>query len=449
MQVFKLCLCKIARNPLFFVIYVVGLSFMGLAMAAGLTSSQSLDDFDRQSTQFAVIDRDDSELSRGVVAYLETQGVRQPVEDSEIGLQDAVAKGKVEYILIVPEGYGQAFAEAVENEGAPEPLGSVYSFDTATGVLVDQRVNNYINIVFDLAVAESAAGSAGEVETVGGHAGAAAGIEAAAGLDVAESAGESERADAGADGVSAESAVSWDLLTGEALKVADAKVQASYMDAAVQSDGAQFLFYLEWSMYGLFAGVVVSVCGLNSSLSQTDLRRRNAVAPLTQTSYNVQVALACLVIGVAAWAWDFGIGYVVFHGSASALSAVALAGLACAMFAFMLLALSVGFLLSKVRCGIAAANAAGNIGGLVLSFMGGAWVPLSVMSAEMIAVAYFLPGYWYTVACEKAAAIPAGLPVQELLAQLGPVAWSLGVMLLFALAFFLVALVVGKARTRD
>ena len=79
MQVFKLCLCKIARNPLFFIVYVVGLSFMGLAMAAGLTLSQSMEDFERQSTQFAVIDRDDSELSRGVVAYLETQGQRQPV----------------------------------------------------------------------------------------------------------------------------------------------------------------------------------------------------------------------------------------------------------------------------------------------------------------------------------------------------------------------------------
>ena len=449
MQVFKLCLCKIARNPLFFVIYVVGLSFMGLAMAAGLTSSLSLERFERQPTQFAVIDRDDSELSRGVVAYLETQGVRQPVEDSGIGLQDAVAKGEVEYILIILEGYGQAFAEAVEAGAAPEPLESVYSFDAATGVLVDQRVNNYINIVFDLAVAQSAAGSVGRTETVGGHVDAAAGAGVAAGSGVGESAGGGEGSVAEADGAGAESAVSWGLLANEALKVADTKVQASYMDAGAHSDGAQFLFYLEWSMYGLFAGVVVSVCGLNGSLSQTDLRRRNAVAPLTQASYNVQVALACLVIGVAAWAWDFGIGYVVFHGSASTLSALALAGLACAMFAFMLLALSVGFLLSKVRCSIAAANAAGNIGGLVLSFMGGAWVPLSVMSAEMIAIAHFLPGYWYTVACEQAAAIPAGLPMQELVSQLGPVAWSLGVMLLFALAFFLVALVVGKVRVRD
>lgn len=449
MQVFKLCLCKIARNPLFFIVYVVGLSFMGLAMAAGLTLSQSMEDFERQSTQFAVIDRDDSELSRGVVAYLETQGQRQPVEDSGTGLQDAVAKGGVEYILIIPEGYGRAFAEAVEAGVAPEPLESVYSFDAATGVLVDQRVNNYINIVFDLATAESAAGSAGEAEAIGSHVGAVAGGGTAAGLDVGESAGESERLRAGADDASVESAGSWELLASEALEMADAKVQASYMDAAAHSDGAQFLFYLEWSMYGLFAGVVASVCGLNGSLSQTDLRRRNAVAPLAQTSYNVQVALACLVIGLVAWAWDFGVGCVVFRESASALSAPALMGLANALFAFMLLALSVGFLLSKVRCGIAAANAAGNIGGLVLSFMGGVWVPLSVMSAEMVAIAHFLPGYWYTVACEKAAAIPAGLSAQELLVQLGPVAWSLGVLLLFALAFFLIALVVGKARTRD
>lgn len=416
MQVFKLCLCKIARNPLFFIIYVIGLSFMGLAMAASLSGALSPGEFERQPTQFAVIDRDDSTLSRGVVEYLQTQGEQQPIDDTKTGLQDAVAKGRVEYILVIPDGYEQSFAEAVSQGGVPELLESVYSFDAATGVLVDQRVNNYINIIFDLVVA----GDAGAASTTG---------------------------EAGASGQLPEGLL--DSAVSAGLDLVGAEAAASYMDAGTQSDGAQFLFYLEWSMYGLFAGVVVSVCGLNGSLSQTDLRRRTAVAPLTQLSYNAQVALACLVLGAAAWAWDFGLGYVVFHDSAAALSGAALWGLAGSLFSFVLLALSVGFLVSKLHCGITAANAVGNIGGLVLSFMGGAWVPLSVMSAEMVAVAHFLPGYWYTVACQQAATLPKGLSVSEALAQLTPVAGSLAVVLLFALAFFLVALVLGKVRTRD
>ena len=414
MQVFKLCMRKIACNPLFLIIYIVGLSFMGVAMVSNVSSTQPAGTFERQEVDFALVDRDGSELSRGIAEYLETQGTRVPVEDSATGLQDAVAKGQVDYILIIPEGYQRNFAEAVAGDAEPEPLESVYSFVAATGTLVDQRVNNYISIVYSLAAADGMRAGSGAVE--------APEVRAAADVEGSMAA-----------------------LADEATGLAAQEAPASYLAVPETGEGTQFMFYLQWSMYGVFAGVVIAVCELNGSLSRTDMRRRNAVAPLSQLSYNLQVALACLVVGVGAWAWDFGLGCVVFHGSLASFSGAALAASGCALLAFVLLALSVGFLISKLRLGVAAANAVGNIGGMVLSFMGGAWVPLSLMSAEMVAVAHFLPGYWYSMACQEAAALPAGAT----LSQLAPVAANLGVVLLFALAFLLMALVLGKVRTKE
>ena len=234
-------------------------------------------------------------------------------------------------------------------------------------------------------------------------------------------------------------------LTDEALGLAAQEAPASYMAVPETGAGSQLMFYLQWSMYGVFAGVVVAVGELTGSLARTDMRRRTAVAPLTQLSCNLQMALACLVVGAMAWAWDFGLGCVVFRGSLEAFSGEALAASACSLAAFVLLALSVGFLVGKLRFGVAAANAVGNIGGMVLSFMGGAWVPLSLMSAEMVTVAHFLPGYWYSMACQEAASLPAGATFS----QLAPVAENLGVVLLFALALLLVALVLGRVRTKE
>lgn len=445
MQVFKLCMRKIARNPLFLIVYIVGLSFMGVAMVGSVSSTQPVGAFERQEVNFALIDRDGSELSRGIAEYLETQGTRMPVEDSDTGLQDAVAKGRVDYILIIPDGYQRDFAEAAADGADPEPLESVYSFVAATGALADQRVNNYVSIVYALATAEGAERPSGVDPTLGMEAdgGAAGGSERASGTqELRQGAATASASETEGTREIEEAMVA---LTDEALKLAAQEAPASYMDVPETGAGSQLMFYLQWSMYGVFAGVVVAVGELTGSLARTDMRRRTAVAPLTQLSYNVQVALACLVVGAMAWAWDFGLGCVVFHGLLETFSWEALAASGCSLAAFVLLALSVGFLVGKLRFGVAAANAVGNIGGMVLSFMGGAWVPLSLMSAEMVAVAHFLPGYWYSMACQQAAALPAGATFS----QIAPVMENLGVVLLFALAFLLVALVLGKVRTKE
>lgn len=114
------------------------------------------------------------------------------------------------------------------------------------------------------------------------------------------------------------------------------------------------------------------------------------------------------------------------------------------MLAYCTVPLALGFLLGQVGANGIVCNATGNIVGMVISFFGGAWISLDLMTPEIVTLAHLLPGYWYSSACSAAAHAPAIMDSATLELVLGHV----GVLLLFALALLCVSLVAGRKRRR-
>ena len=94
-------------------------------------------------------------------------------------------------------------------------------------------------------------------------------------------------------------------------------------------------------------------------------------------------------LGVAA----FGLGSV-------ATSAPLLGVVAAAVGSYTLVAVSIGFLMGQIGLGQHAANAVANIGGMALSFLGGAWVPIEWLPDSLARAARLTPGYWADQAAE-------------------------------------------------
>ena len=105
---------------------------------------------------------------------------------------------------------------------------------------------------------------------------------------------------------------------------------------------------------------------------------------------------------------------------------------------------SIGFMLGMLGANTAVANSVGNIVGLAISFFGGAWFSISLMEPVVRDIAHWLPGLWYTQACQAVADLCTGAAG----AQPSVLFIALGVMVLFALAFFCVGLVAAKKRTQ-
>lgn len=400
MRVFRYALTMAVREPVFFLIYAVGLSFMGVAMAMAVTASQPADTVTavaRPPVAWAVVDRDGSELSRGLVDGLAGLGTREDVPDDRLAMEQAVAQGQVDCLLIVPEGFGDSFLAAARAGEETPSVEAAYGFVGAGGALASSAAERWL--------------SAAAV--------AAAGDPAADGATVSK---EADRA--------AAETVSVAVLPDATVERADGGVNA-------------LTFYLQWSIYTTVASVIACTAALFSMFNRTDVRRRDLASPETYASYTLQVAAAALVVTLACWGASTAVGLAFFWADAAAMGPAGLAATLGASLLFCLVPLAVSFLAGQFGCGFGGANAIGNLLGMAMSLLGGAWISLSLLGPEVQAAARFTPGWWYTDALTRARDLTGSADPG---AGIEAVAVDLAVVLLFAAALFLVALVVGKLR---
>ena len=85
-------------------------------------------------------------------------------------------------------------------------------------------------------------------------------------------------------------------------------------------------------------------------------------------------------------------------------------------------------------------NGVGNLLGMLMTFLGGAWMPLSLMSPTVQAAAHFVPTYWVNDAVSSA------LAADLTPATLGNVACDLGVTALIAVAIAAVGLALSRTK---
>lgn len=395
MQVFKCAMQIIRGNIIFPIIYIIGLSFMGVFMAQSFDFGSLDNAIDQKNTEYSIVDRDDSDLSRSIASFLEERGVCVQVDDSRIAFQDAVAKGKTDYLLVIPDGYGQAFRTAVleglSGEDLPQ-MEVVFSYYSSKGSLMDEMVNAYLGVVRTLML---------------------------------------ESPDAPMESI-----------LSDAFRISDDRADVRMMEVANGvSEADRFAFYMQWSTYTLFAGIVVCVGMLISTMNRADVRRRNLSSPLSYVSYNLQLALACAVFAFVSCAWALVLGLVMFPVAVSAMTLEGIALVALSVMAYSFMALAFGFMLGQFGASDLVCNAFGNIFGMVISFFGGAWISLDLLSPEIVAAAHWLPGIWYTDACQLSVHF-AGND----LGALQTILTDVGVLALFAIAFLSIGFVAAKRR---
>ncbi len=395
MQVFRAALRIVSSHPIYLLVYVGFLSFMGVFIAGWINVGTDDGEYSASKTPFAVIDRDDSDLSRSLTSFLEENGQSVDVIDEPFALQDAVATGEARYLLVIPSGYGDTFLEAARTGSTMPALESTYSFATMGGTLVDEQVNQYLGLVWAattlqpdesmsqiLAYADKAASVSADVETI------------------------------------------------------------QTPDEATPAD--RFGFYMQWGTYTMTASIVVCIGLLMGAFNRTDVHRRNLISPVSSLRLGLWKAAACLSVTIGVWAVTCGIGLLAFGSTLDGLSAQALALVLASALVYSLVPLSLGFLLGQLGASDMLANAVGNIAGMVMSFLGGIWISLDLLAPEIQTLSLFVPTSWYVDAVYK------GVHLTDATAEsIGPLLGDLGMVALFAVALFAVALAAGRVRMRN
>lgn len=380
-------------HRIYLLIYLVVMSLMGVFVASQSIPPSTDGSMPEAPAAVAVIDRDGSAVSRGLAAYLGREAELVEVADTQRALQDAVAQESVDCLLVVPAGYGDALVEAARTGVEAPALESSLSTSGAAGLLAQIQAQGWLQAVY------------GFVDTLG-------------------------------------------ATPEEAVELADQTTEAgAEASVAPVSEGTRTLqqrlalrVYLAFSEYPIFAAATVCIAVLMRALNQRDVRERILVAPTRGFARSLQVFGACMLVSLVCWLWIGGLGLVLFGGELPRTDPGQVGVALLALLAYALFAGGVGFLLGQLGIGEEAANAIANIGGMVLSFLGGAWVGLDMMPPAVLDVARFTPSYWTVTAID-------GSIVE--LDSLGAALGAVGIVALFALAVVAAAVAVGRAKLRE
>lgn len=221
----------------------------------------------------------------------------------------------------------------------------------------------------------------------------------------------------------------------------DTDIPVTMNTGAEKSEGTSFMAqYFNYFVYILLSILITVMCLVMSSYHNLDIRRRNLVSPITLKKMQGQLFLASLTFTMVLTILLIIIGFIITQTPIFSLHS--LLYIINVIF-FALCSTGIGFLISQFALSSEAASAVSNIVSLGLSFTCGAFVPQFMLSSSLLNVAKFTPTYWFIRLNDK---ISNTITITDNL--MTEFTKTIGIVLIFTIAFFLIALVISKAGRR-
>lgn len=387
MQVFKAYFKVIRKNLLSMSIYVfvfVVLAFM-MTLFFGQTPVTS---FDPIKIRMAVIQNDGSNAySAGLTAWLGRQAVVVDLKTDRDSLQDALFYRDVEYILVIPDGFGASMLDRrydIQLERTIVP-------DSYSSIQLDLQIDNYLNL-------------------------------SALYLDSLPDLSPNQLADLVSTDLKAEATVN--------------------MKAAESGSGTDKLsFFFIYLAYSIMAVMILGVTSIMLVFNKTDLRRRNLCAPVDSLHFNLQLVLGNLIFALAVWLLMALLSLLLSNHPVSPAKYLILCLNA---LIFTMTALSFSFLISQFVASRAAQQSIANVFSLGICFISGVFVPQEMLGKTVSTIASFTPTYWYVRAVNEISSLSS-----YSLQTLRPAATFMLIEIGFALALLAVSLAVIKQKRQS
>lgn len=222
---------------------------------------------------------------------------------------------------------------------------------------------------------------------------------------------------------------------GESLPKLDVTYGAGTMAAALSSAEAS-----RWiSLAGAAAALEPAASNGDVAKAAEHAAAKRAEVQIEQVKVD---STAAAVLTVCIWFVSSMMGVVGFAGAVAEVGVDRVCLALAATFALACTPLAVGFTLSSLGAREELLNGVGNLLGMLMTFLGGAWMPLSLMGSAVQTAAHFVPTYWVNDAIGKALASDLTPAV------LGDIACDLGVTALFAAAIAAAGLALAHNKSR-
>lgn len=381
MQVFKAFFITLKKNIISVLIYFIIFLVLTILLS-GNGEKQTEITFKDAKVKMAVIDKDNTVLSKSLYDYLDTTQTIVTIKEDQESISDELFYRNVEYVLFINKGFEDnikagKYDNIVENVKVPQSI---------SGALLDNKINQYLSVLSTYMVS----------------------------------------------GYSAEEAAE---NASDATKIS-AKINMYQTDKPSENRTSTYYFYTYIS-YVLIGMLTVGLGEILITFRKKDLSARIRCSALSHTRRNGELIISSLIFSFACWGAYVLLSFIMYYSDM-----VSIKGNLYILnsFVFLLIAMSLTYLISFLVNTPSTLNMASNIIGLGLSFLGGIFVPLQFMSKGVLRFSKLLPTYWYVITNEAIDTFNNSAGQYENIIR------HMGIQLIFAVIFLFIA--TGLSRTR-
>ncbi|MFR7991554.1 MAG: ABC transporter permease [Lachnospiraceae bacterium] len=215
------------------------------------------------------------------------------------------------------------------------------------------------------------------------------------------------------------------------------------IEITTQIDGAEIsrlVVFFNFANYSLLAGGIYVVCLILSSFKDDKIRKRTMISSVNEKQYNRQLLFSNSLFMIFLWALYCILGSVLLGDIMFTVQ-----GLICVLnsLIFSLCCLTISFLIGNLINNKNAINGIINVVALGSSFLCGAFIPMEWLPDSILAVAHFLPSYYYikTNECLKQIEVFNAATVQ-------PIVINTLVIIIFMIVFITITNVVSRRKRK-
>lgn len=396
MNIAKRALTIALKHPIYIVIYIGFLSVMGVALMGEVDGGVQASETEGARARIAWIDRDNSAVSRGMQDALAQTDELVPCKDESIALQAALASGRVDAVLIAPAEFGDDLIDSARSGRELPALEVAAGSNMQAAALASRRASRMASLIASQTAIDPQMNISQVVANVQNLAGIRANVES---------------------------------------------IEATQEGSAA----SRLAFYLTFSSYTVTSSVVVIAGVVLAAMSEPEVRRRQLASAVSSWRSGLESIAGCAALTLSVCAWVAVVGIATSGAAASFAQLAPQLCLALISFlAFSMVPLSLAYTLTQCGLREEALNAIANLGGMVMSFLGGAWVPLSLMGPVVQTAARLSPTFWMYDAVTRSLEAPSMTPQ-----LIGAVGIDLGIIVLFAAAITSAGLVAARLRVSE
>ncbi len=384
MTIFKTYFKIIKKQSLALSIYIV--VFLSLSIAfTYIGNSNNADTFTQSKTRVAFINEGEpSVLIQGLKDYLKGHSTYVDIENKTDKLQDALFFRDAEYILKIPVGFTNDFMS-----GKSVTVDKTVVSGSVSSIYTDILINKYLKT---------------------------------ARLYISNSKG-----------------LSQEELVGQIKKDLELETEVILKPSGQKtSRTSSIVYFYNYMPYIIINILILGVSSVMLVFNDIRLKRRNLCSPVSNISVNLQILLGNIVFALSCWVLLVILSLLLYRQDMFNLNSIYFF---INSLVLTITILSISFLIGILIKSRNAQSGISNVVSLGMCFLTGVFVPQEMLSENVLAIAKFLPTYWY-IKANKAIGALTNFNMENV----GPIVSYMLIELGFAVALISITLVLSKRK---